>query len=85
LDAAESLGHPVDPIALDVIPIVGQLVLYVEGDQHAAGHSDSQAGDIDEAVQFPLFQVAPGDLEKMTEHVWCLIALDGTKSVPFAE
>jgi hypothetical protein len=21
----------------------------------------------------------------MTEHVWCLIALDGTKSVPFAE
>jgi hypothetical protein len=52
------------------------------GDEHATSHSDSQAGHVDEAVQFPLHKVAPGDLEKVTEHGGCLSAWKSTKYVP---
>jgi hypothetical protein len=46
------------------------------------GHPDGQSGDIDKTVKFPFEQVAPGDLEKVTEDGGSLIASSGTKSVP---
>ena len=40
----------------------------IHGNDHAASHPDGEAGDIDEAVKLSFHQLAPGDLEEVTEH-----------------
>ncbi|HMH34933.1 MAG TPA: hypothetical protein VK543_17985, partial [Puia sp.] len=72
LDTAESLCHPEYAITFAMVLIVGQLVLYVQGNEQATRHCDGQSGDIDQTVQFPFQQVAPGDLKKVMDHGSCV-------------
>jgi hypothetical protein len=79
LNTSEGLGHAIDPVCFGMVLVVGQFVQDVERDQQTAGHPDRQAGDIDKGKEFSFLQVAPGDLEEVTEHKVC-IALAGDKT-----
>jgi hypothetical protein len=51
-----------------VEPVKTELVLDPEKDQDAAGHSDSQAGDVDEGEDLVFNEVSPGGPEIVCEH-----------------
>jgi len=44
------------------------LVQDVDEDEHAAGKTDGQAGDVDEGEEFVAEEVPPGGDEKVSEH-----------------
>ena len=54
-------GDAVEPVEIGMISVITPLVLDKKGDQDAAGHSDSQAGDVDEGIGFVLSKISQCD------------------------
>ena len=55
---AKDLQYAVDAVFFGMVLVVGPLVIYVKGNDYAAGHANGQAGDINKAVEFLFLQVA---------------------------
>ncbi len=63
------VGHdPVDPVAVGVEAVVGELVPDEQRDQDAESDPDRQPEDVDQCVELVADEVAERDLEVITEH-----------------
>jgi len=51
-----------------VIAVVAQLILDKQNDKKAAGHTDGQAGNVNERVGFVFLDVAKGDFQVILDH-----------------
>ena len=55
--------HAIDPLRIGEMPVVGNLIDYKQGDDHADRHSDRESEDIDQGVKLMFFEVSQRDEE----------------------
>jgi len=62
-------GNPVNAIVVFMEFIITQLIEHEEQNQDAAGHSDSQSCNIDEAVARVFLDIPKGNFQVVLKHV----------------
>ncbi len=62
------LLQPEDPVAIRLSPIDAQLAIYPEKDQEGAGHSQSQACDVDKGDHFVSPEIPPSNRQVIFQH-----------------